>query len=67
LGEITPPLNGDIMKADKNFRLNKPAKRVLATILDQEQYTLYKKFAIEGQIAKERARFSTKKEKVSEE
>jgi hypothetical protein len=55
------------MKADKNFRLNKPAKRVLATILDQEQYTLYKKFAIEGQIAKERARFSTKKEKVSEE
>ena len=55
------------MKADKNFRLNKPSKRVLATILNQEQYTLYKNFAIEGQLAKERARFSTKKEKVSEE
>jgi hypothetical protein len=55
------------MKADKNFRLNKPAKRVLATILNQEQYTLYKKFAIEGQLAKERARFATKKEKVSGE
>jgi len=55
------------MKADKNFRLNKPAKRVLATILNKDEYTMYKKFAIEGQIAKERARFATKKEKVSEE
>jgi hypothetical protein len=55
------------MKADKNFRLNKPAKRVLATILNKDEYTMYKKFAIESQIAKERARFSTKKEKVSEE
>jgi len=67
MGGVISPLNGDIMKAGKNFRLNKPAKRVLATILNKDEYTMYKKFAIEGQIAKERARFSTKKEKVSEE
>lgn len=39
------------MKTDANFRLNKPAKRLLATIKDPNIRSIYKKMAIDAQVS----------------
>lgn len=49
------------MKTDKSFRLNQPAKRILATIDNKEDYAFYKRISIENQLIKERARYASKK------
>ena len=55
------------MKTNESFRLNKPAKRILAN-LSGEQRTVFKKLAIEAQVAEEEAKKKPlKREKDSEE
>lgn len=54
------------MKTDKNFRLNQPAKRMLALIDEKSEYTFYKNVFIENQIQKNRAKQSRIKEKGDE-
>jgi hypothetical protein len=54
------------MKTDKNFRLNQPAKRMLALIDDKSEYSFYKNVFIENQVEKNRVRKIVTKEKASE-
>jgi hypothetical protein len=54
------------MKTDKNFRLNQPAKRLLALIDDKNERSYYKNVFISNQLARERARFVKIKEKDTE-
>lgn len=55
------------MKTTDSFKLNKPAKRILAT-LTGEQRRVFKKLAIEAQVAEEEAKKKPlKREKDSEE
>lgn len=54
------------MKTDKNFRLNQPAKRMLALIIDKQEYSFYKNLFIEGQLYRERAKHIRVKEKETE-
>ena len=55
------------MKADKNFNMAKPTKKILSTILDKEERRLFKKAMIEAQVdyeaAKKKAMTSKKVEK----
>lgn len=39
------------MKTDANFRLNKSAKRLLGSMRDQKQRSIYKKMAIDAQVS----------------
>jgi hypothetical protein len=43
--------NGDVMKRDKNFKLSKEVKRILATIVDPIQRSGYKNCMIDAQLA----------------
>ena len=49
---MTPLLNyGDIMKADKNFKLSKQVKRYMATMLDPVKRNAYKNAMIDAQLS----------------
>jgi hypothetical protein len=54
------------MKADSNFNLSKPIKKILATILDKEERRLFKNAMISAELdyaaAKKKA-LTSKKEK----
>jgi hypothetical protein len=52
------------MKTDKNFRLWKPYKRLLASC-DTEQRTFLKKIFIDEQISYERFKKTSHKEKIA--
>lgn len=39
------------MLRDQNFKLDKPSKRVLSTILDKNERRIYKELAIQAQLA----------------
>lgn len=54
------------MKTDKNFKLNQPAKRMLALITDKQEYSFHKNMFIENQICRERVKFIKVKEKETE-
>ena len=54
------------MKTDKNFRLNQPAKRMLALIDEKSEYAFYKNVVIENQVQKNRVKQTRGKEKDAE-
>lgn len=52
MGHFAPLFNnGDIMKLDKNFKLSKETKRVMATIIDPIKRSEYKNSMIAAQLA----------------
>jgi len=55
------------MKTDKNFRLNKTAKRILSTISDKTEYSFYKESMIDSQLTRDRtSKINYKKQKDEE-
>ena len=42
-------------KPDKNFRLSKTAKRIIATIVDKEQRGSYKRLMIDAELEMKKA------------
>jgi hypothetical protein len=54
------------MKTDKNFRLNQPAKRMLALIDDKSDFIFYKKIFIANQVEKNNIKKMTTKAKAAE-
>jgi hypothetical protein len=49
------------MKADKNFKLSKSTKRILA-LMPQERRSEYKRMMIDAELAESRAKFAKTKE-----
>lgn len=51
------------MKADKNFKLSKSVKRVLATIVDKTEREIFKKAMINAELSYEYGKRTKSKEK----
>jgi hypothetical protein len=51
------------MKTNSSFNMNKEVKRVAATIIDPERRGFYKRLMIEAQVAFEKARRESVKQK----
>ena len=67
MGHFAPHFNnGDIMKLDKNFKLSKQTKRILATIVDPIKRSEYKNSMIAAQLAGS-VPFKSKKSKEATE
>ena len=54
------------MKTNNTFKLSKSSKRILATFIDPYQRGAFKRFAIECELAEQRAKFA-KVDKSSKE
>lgn len=54
------------MKTNNTFKLSKSSKRILATFIDPHQRGAFKRFAIECELAEQRAKFA-KVDKSSKE
>lgn len=54
------------MKADKNFKLSKSVKRVLATIVDKTEREIYKKAMINAELSYEVSKRMKVKDKPSD-